>query len=421
MAHKLVDRKDDVLYVCKGEMTGSDYISIVPYFFALFYKPYVFLSLIYAFFLALLLSIGFDIKYFIIFFLLLLIIMLLYYKFGLSKVVQNRYDRIIARDTTYKEYCIEYYCDRMHVMKKNFDRIILYSNVVRCVEMDSYFCFEINDPHKILVIHKNQCDLELVQFIREKMKNCLDNQLGDKVTFQRPLTEKRKNLIHISMFGLWILSILTVVGSIVTMTVLYEWIGASEPTIFAWVSWIWLIVPLISIVLGKKYLPLGIRCKRNIYTGYVMVVVLFMFGLLSLAPPMDQPYEEINRYVDVLNVQVPDKGYLHLYTYPSTTHFRNFEDIIVKYKRQMGTILQQELEKSDTWFLYHDLSKSLYQLLFKYLELEIEDNSFISIYNATLKEYNQVPRENGEYEMYIMWYDPQIRVLRINHFLMEWV
>ena len=80
---------------------------------------------------------------------------------------------------------------------------IYYSDINRCIETDTNFYLEFKKRNKVIFIQKNRCELQLIQFIREKFSN-IDNRLGDSSKLKRARKTHNTKFIKIFMIILFV-------------------------------------------------------------------------------------------------------------------------------------------------------------------------------------------------------------------------
>lgn len=84
------------------------------------------------------------------------------------------------------------------------------------------------------------------------------------------------------------------------------------------------------------------------------------------------------------------------------------------YSKNQSKIIENSIKESKNWILRKDLSSNL-KIFFSQSFISGE-NSYYSVYNKTNNEYNKVPDESGEYEIYAIKYDFDDDVLEIDKF-----
>jgi hypothetical protein len=78
------------------------------------------------------------------------------------------------------------------------------------------------------------------------------------------------------------------------------------------------------------------------------------------------------------------------------------------------SILENSIEESNNWILSTKLKSELKILL--PTQFRSSDNVYYSIYNKTTNEYNTIPNESREYEIYSMYYDKSLKQLSIHKY-----
>ena len=68
-----------------------------------------------------------------------------------------------------------------------------------------------------------------------------------------------------------------------------------------WVFWLWLPVPILSIILGFKYKRQGVKCKKNIVGGFIVGILLLIYGSFCLI------YNDLNDFTNSIFVITEDE------------------------------------------------------------------------------------------------------------------
>ncbi len=187
----------------------------------------------------------------------------------------------------------------------------------------------------------------------------------------------------------------------------------------AWIFWCWLPIPIISIILGFKYKKTGIKCKKNIVAGFIMAILLFLYGSFSLFPTYEQDYSNINAYRSIINADLPDSGELHVQEWG-----RYFDDdkteyvvIDVYYDKDDVSTLERSIASNNKWIPCNSIKTELKALVPSMLRED--SDAYYSIYNNTTCEYNTLPTRSGTYEIYAMKYDKSEKHLEIHRFIIS--
>lgn len=113
------------------------------------------------------------------------------------------------------------------------------------------------------------------------------------------------------MLASFLLTILSIYGAILTSGLVSKNKPSSLFNESIWVFWLWLPIPIISIILGFKYEKNGFKCTKNIIGGFIVGILLLVFGSFTFIMPSPKiNYNKINNYKEILNVDFPKKGIL---------------------------------------------------------------------------------------------------------------
>lgn len=229
----------------------------------------------------------------------------------------------------------------------------------------------------------------------------------------------KEKIIKIFMAFLFILTISSFFGALdlwSSMNERPENAGGFFFTSTTFVCWLYLPIPILSIILGYRYKKLGIKCKKNIVAGYIISVLLILYGSFSLINFSDsKDYSEINSYKKIINAPLPNNGRLELFKwdYNSDDNKTDYKTLYINYFNEDTEKLEDNVKKNDTWVLSTKIEENLRFLVPHYV---VGKNIYFSIYNETLNEYNTLPASFGKYKIYTMSYDTSKKLLQIDEF-----
>ena len=111
-------------------------------------------------------------------------------------------------------------------------------------------------------------------------------------------------------FLLW-LFILTIACLWFPLFILAEF--ETTPTTFTenmWVFYLFLPIPILSIILGIKYKKVGYKCTKNIVAGFIIGFLLFVYGSFTLLFENSyiEDYSLVNEIEQKINFELPDNG-----------------------------------------------------------------------------------------------------------------
>ena len=415
------EKKNRCLYKCESITDGYEYSKMAKYFPKRIYWVYVKLVTLLNFVITGFISLLFK-NWIIslIFFALLEIYIFIYYKTCLESVTERFQNNRIKKGMAEASGENEFYEDYIIISDKKSSVTINYSEISRCMETDTNFYFEYPNKNIIIIIQKNKCDLELINFIRSKFKN-LENNLGDNSKIKGVDNLKNiDNTLSISYF-MTFLFILTI-GSLWGALWLYSVIDELNPQHGfnflknTWIFWCWLPIPITSIVLGYKYKNKGINCTKNIVGGFIIVFLLLIYGSFCLMPTFSEDYSKINDYRNYIDANIPSNGELEIHYWGNyfDDDKKEYSIINVYYDKEDVSNLVSSIENSKNWILSTKIKSELKILLPS--EFRAKEDLYYSVYNKTTNEYNVIPEESGIYEIYAMSYDKNKKELIIHKY-----
>ncbi len=406
------------LYTCQSIVDAYEYKKMAKYFPEVMYLYFVrmatFSNIIFTALTAIL-SRSWIIA--LVFFLVYEIFLLIYYKVRIEFVSE----RVFIKSNKGKEednnFENEFYEDHFIRKTKKSSLKINYSEISKCIENDTNFYLKYPDRKVIIIIQKNRCDNELINFIRAKFDN-LENHLGDNSNFKGIKKYHNPDFIKTFMIILFIVTIFSLWAALWSIS-LADKINPQYGSNFiknAWVFWLWLPIPLLSIILGFKYKNAGFRCTKNIVGGFIVAFLLLIYGSFCLFPTFSQDYSKIDAYRNIIDANLPDNGELEIQDWET-----NFEDdkinytiIDAYYYKEDVSKLEQSIENSPNWILSKEIKSTLKILIPQHLRAD--EDAYFSIYNKTTNEYNTIPKTSGNYEIYAIKYDKSDKHLEMCKF-----
>lgn len=415
------EKKNRCLYKCESITDGYEYSKMAKYFPKRIYWVYVKLVTLLNFVITGFISLLFK-NWIIslIFFVLLEIYIFIYYKTCLESVTERFQNNRIKKGLAEASGENEFYEDYIIINHKKSSVTINYSEISRCVETDTNFYLEYPNKNLIIIIQKNKCDLELINFIRSKFKN-LENNLGDSSNFKGVDNFKNTdNTLSISYFMtfLFILTIGSLWGALWSYSLIDE-LNPQHAFNFlknTWIFWCWLPIPITSIVLGYKYKNKGINCTKNIVGGFIIVFLLLIYGSFCLMPTFNEDYSKINDYKNYIDANIPSSGELEIQYWGNyfDDDKKEYSIINVYYDKEDVSDLVSSIENSKNWILSTKIKSELKILLPS--QFRAKEDLYYSVYNKTINEYNTIPNESGVYEIYAMRYDKTKKELTIHKY-----
>ena len=412
------EKNGKILYTCESIVDSNEYKKIAKYFpnriYWIFVTRGAILNLIISAIIAVLTK---SLITTLVFFAIYQIFLMITYYVRLEHFAEKAFiarNKKSAIDTNFK---FDFY-DNYFIRKGNKSSIIVnYSEISRCIENDTNFYFYYPQRNIIIIIRKNECELELINFIRDKIKS-IENHLGDNSTFKGVKKYNNPSFIKSFMIILFISTILSLYGALYSMNLVDKIIPQHgfNFTKNSWVFWCWLPIPILSVIFGFKYKKSGFKCTKNIVGGFVIGFLLLVYGMFCLLPTFSQNYNKIEIYKDIIDAKLPSKGELEIQDWG--TYFdddkTNYTIINAYYEKEAVDELVKSIKNNNNWILSKKIKSELKILIPS--QLMADDDAYFSVYNKTTDQYNTLPEVSGSYDIYAMKYNESDKHLEIHSF-----
>ena len=162
------------------------------------------------------------------------------------------------------------------------------------------------------------------------------------------------------------------------------------------------------------------KCTKNIVCGFIVGTLLFAFGITSFIIPKDffgADYSKINSYRKYIDADIPKNGMINqIIDLDSIDDSKSETEYIdVYYEKNESKVLEKSIVNNDNWLLYKDIKSTLKIFMGPYNYYD--EDTYVSIYNKTTNEYNNLPAKAGNYEFYVSVYNKNYKNLNINKFI----
>lgn len=405
--------KDKALYCFESIINAEEYGKMVKCFPQYYWYFVIIGTVINLLITAVIAIISRKLIYSLMFFVPYQIYLMILYKVKLEHYGKKMYNPKNGEMEIHTEFYDDYFVRQGEIETLKIN----YNDITRCVETDTNFYLEFKKRNRIIIIQKNRCDLEIVQFIRQKFSN-IDNRLGNTRKLKPAKNIHNTKFVKVFMILLFILTIATLwmaIGSIGIIDKINPQHGFNYIK-NVWVLWCWLPIPIVSIVFGYKYRKAGLKCTKNIVAGYIIGFLLLIYGAFSLFPTYEEDYNKINDYRNIVNANIPNSGELEIQEWG--TYFdedkTEYSLIIAYYDKEDVSDLEFSIINNNTWIPSKELKSEL--RIFIPSQLRVDNDAYFSIYNKTTNMYNTIPKVEGIYEIYAMKYDKSDKKLEIHKF-----
>ena len=234
------------------------------------------------------------------------------------------------------------------------------------------------------------------------------------------MTEKENKNTKIIMNVLFILTLASIFFGLITSSILSY--NKIDFTSTSWAFWLCLPVPILSIFLGYKYKKNGLKVKKNIISGYIIGILLLIYGSFWLMfPSSASSYNILYKYKNIISDNLPKKGDLQIVDLNSSnSEISKYTLYVATYKKDDTKDFYNSVKKSDNWVLDSELKSNLKIFIPVNIIQKSSSKVYYSIYNKTLDEYNKLPVNSGDYQIFTMIYDSSKNILEVHKFMYKY-
>ena len=269
-------------------------------------------------------------------------------------------------------------------------------------------CFLINAGGQRYIIKKDVLDPQSPLLT-------LCKQFRDKARDKKPWDKFRKTSLI-----LFLLSIGTIGAALFVVSILTASNKAMHENM--WVFFLFVPIPIASILFGFYLKKKGYRYKKNIIVGFIMVGLLCIYGSFTflfsnIYSHSDEPIRNVEQLLDIdippyshVNTQDWTEGIQDLprgYIYLTTDIY--FDDADVK-----G--FEDNLEADDKWI--SSIPASIVGITSYFCDILSCD--YYIIYNMDTGEFNKLPEESGTYEFANVLYNAENNTMKLVVYLIEY-
>lgn len=393
----------ECLYMCDSKIDEQEYKKMIN-FFPRLYWIYLLLVTSFNVVMSMIVAIIFrNVLFTLLFFIICQISIMIICIFRLEKYYKSlKKKKIIDTD-----FHIEFYEDYLIRQSENKNITVYYCDINKCFETDTNFYLLFGRRKKVIIIQKDKCDLNLMNYLKTKFKNI----------YQYENINNHKLIISL-MNLLFKISICSILLSLLLVAILNSINPLHGINVFRyfWVFICFIPFPLLLIILGYQYKRKGLNCNKNITGGFIIFLILILFGLISFSSEFNQDYKKIDEYRDIINADLPHNGEIEIRSWDNCIDDdkTNCSNIKVYYDNQNIDNLIISIKNNNNWILSKNIESELKKLFPS--DLKVGDDSYILIYNETTEEYNTLPDKNGTYVFDIMKFDSFDKKLEIYKF-----
>ncbi len=204
-------------------------------------------------------------------------------------------------------------------------------------------------------------------------------------------------------------SLLSVFAGLIVASVMAAVAGdVFDVTEYLWVMFLFLPIPIFSVVLGLVLKRKGMKYKKNIIVGIIMCCTLCLYG--SFTSSFTDMNSALITVKDEMNVDLPIYNSYMIITSVAPKNVATMKNF---------SIAEMSFSFDDTVTFYNSLDERwLSEFPEEFEEIFAVDEreymaDFCLLYNVDTKEYNTVPAKGGEYDMILLMFSKYTGYLHI--------
>ena len=237
-------------------------------------------------------------------------------------------------------------------------------------------------------------------------------QPGWRLQYAPPVRPMRRKWHPIGVL-LLVASILSLYGGLVCAILVSG--GRGDPTRNMWILYLFMPVPIASIVMSVFFRKREFQYRANLIVGIIIAALLFIYGSFSIlfAGTYTHTDEPIVRAEQLLDIDIPVHEQIDTlengagsasasghYTF-STSDIYFSEDAVAEFEEQI---------RNDSRWL-SEIPSELIGIMSSYADVPVYD--YVILYNVDTGEFNSLPEESGTYRMLNVLYNSESRTMKI--------
>lgn len=237
----------------------------------------------------------------------------------------------------------------------------------------------------------------------------------DRVEEKKP----KDGLITCSVL-LFVLSICTVLGALLGVAILSGINRTTNENM--WVFFLFLPIPIASIVLGFFLKKKGYKYKKNVIVGFIMAALLCIYGSFSFIfdDMFSHSDEPIVNAEQMLSIDIPQHSRINTQDWTKGTQTVPRGYIYSTSDIYFDDAAVEEFEKelpNDTKWL-SDIPNDMAGITSYFCDVQTSD--YYIIYNKDTQEFNKLPSASGTYMFINVLYNAESNTMKLVEYRMEY-
>ncbi len=223
---------------------------------------------------------------------------------------------------------------------------------------------------------------------------------------------------------LFILSIATIFFALAALAIMSRKSYPFHTVQNMWVFYLFIPIPIASIVYGFYLKKRGYRYKKNVIIGFIMAILLFIYGSFSFIFANEYSRDEalVKEMEELLSIDIPE--YYQIYTKDFSGHTQSssygyiYTVSNIYFDEAAVREFEESLEDDAKWLSY--IPSSLSGITSHYCEVSGGENYYI-VYNTDTAEFNKLPDKSGEYTFINVAYSAESNTMKLVKYKREYM
>jgi len=190
-----------------------------------------------------------------------------------------------------------------------------------------------------------------------------------------------------------------------------------------WVFFLFLPIPVASIVLGYALKARGYKWKKNVIAGFIVAVLMVIYGCFTFI--FSGMYDHSDAYISTIesytHIDLPRHSHISTMRWPdeeqSGRQGHIYYSCEIYFDEAEAEQFEASLDKDVRWRA--ELKNEMVGLLSSWYSYV--DGAYVSLYNVHENKFNTVPSTNGTYRFLSLFYDPKQNVMYVVEYDIDYV
>lgn len=280
---------------------------------------------------------------------------------------------------------------------------IRFSEIKQCYETDALYAFDFNN--KLLLLRKNDLLGD----------SAIPSTLSGKIRKRWVSVPNRKaRALSIALF------VLTIASIWLALIVVNFFSEATNGLMaeFMWIFYLYLPLPISSIVVGIILRKRGVKALKNIIAGIIMSILLIIYGSFTfIFSDIGFDLSSIETRVDI---DLPEPQMTSIVSWSSSRMIGGETEssyiVDLHFSDADSHTIVEQVDDDERWM--STLPAAFFDLLDK--DTAVSSADYFLIYNADLQTYNTLPEKSGDYRFIILLFDPDSNIVQVAEYTVSY-